>query len=75
MGWKDIEQKVFALKETDYDLNREIFVEVWGWSYPLIGAADHQFERLSRENGRTVVRVPTMRRQPPRPPLSLCSYA
>ena len=30
MGWKDIEQKLFALKETDYDLNREIFAEVWG---------------------------------------------
>lgn len=53
MNWNEIAEKVATLKASDHGLDEALFALGWGWDYPLFGAATSEFERLTREEGKT----------------------
>lgn len=52
-NWDDIEAKLHSAKSSVDDLNKMLFAEAFGWSYPLVGAAYHHFDELTRQHGKT----------------------
>ncbi|MDW9481760.1 hypothetical protein GOB57_24230 [Sinorhizobium meliloti] len=53
MKWEEIEARLHDARSSDDNLNRMLFAEAFGWSYPLAGAAYQHFEQLTRETERT----------------------
>jgi hypothetical protein len=53
MNWEEIATKLRSAKGTQDDLNKLLFAAAFGWSYPLVGAAYHQFHDMTRESGNT----------------------
>jgi hypothetical protein len=49
----DLIERLKKATGPDWELDHEIFAHVHGWSYPLHGAALHEFNESTREHGRT----------------------
>lgn len=52
-NWNEIEDRLHSAKSSDDDLNKMLFAEAFGWSYPLVGAGYQHFDQLTREYGKT----------------------
>ena len=52
-NWDEIETKLHSAKSSEDDLNKMLFANAFGWSYPLVGAAYHHFDELTRQYGKT----------------------
>lgn len=53
MDLQQAHDRLGTAKDSDRELDEFLFAQVYGWHYPLVGAAYNQFHAMARETGET----------------------